>query len=105
MFKLTYNLTFFAGDEPLSANKCENFASIEDAQERADELAIKYHEHYDYSVRDFAIDDVPFLTIFERIEKEREEEYWDEYWKESEADRAICLAKDENSNDADYLPF
>jgi hypothetical protein len=114
LFTLTYILTFFAGDEPLSVTKDETFATLQEAQDRADALDIKYHEHYDYAINTFAINGERFIPITDRMYEEyydvceaaREEENWEDWMRDCEADTAINLAKDKQAlQDDDYLPF
>ncbi len=66
MHKLTYNLIFDGFDETLSVTKNEIFATIEAAQNRADELEEEYYGHPAYDLGDFFIDDERYIAAKER---------------------------------------
>jgi hypothetical protein len=128
MFTLTYILTFSECDEELSGTKTEIFETEALAAERADEIDAEYHEHGLIDCSNFRINGERFMPIMERIFWDAFDEYESRMtdrnhpdsrdeeerlafeaqlkaYEEDAADSAINIAKDQNSNDADYLPF
>lgn len=66
MYTLTFNLTVFLKEGPLSATKSEIFNTLDEAQDRADNLDIELEAEMHFRVENFAINGKPFKAILER---------------------------------------